>query len=60
MRNKSVAGSVQPNGTGTQFIYLNDGRLVSFAKIVGNIEDEEILKLLTTTEGFRKLVSEKG
>lgn len=60
MRNKSVAGSVQPNGTGTQFIYLNDGRLVSFAKIVGNIEEEEILKLLTTTEGFRKLVYSIG
>ena len=60
MRNKDVAGSVQPNGTGTQFIYLNDSRLVSFAKIVGNITDEEILNLLTTTEGFRKLVYSVG
>ena len=56
MRNKAVAGAVQPDGTGTQFIYLNDSRLVSFAKIVGGITDEEMLKLLTTTEGFRKLV----
>ncbi|MGN0401734.1 MAG: SGNH/GDSL hydrolase family protein [Acetatifactor sp.] len=60
MRNKQVAGSVQPNGTGTQFIYLNDGRLVSFAKIVGSIEDEEMLNLLTTTEGFKKLVYSIG
>ena len=60
MRNKAVAGSVQPDGTGTQFIYLNDSRLVSFAKIVGGITDEEILKLLTTAEGFKKLVYSMG
>ena len=60
MRNKEVAGSVQPDGTGTQFIYLNDSRLVSFAKIVGGIEDEEMLNLLTTAEGFRKLVFSMG
>lgn len=60
MRNKDVAGSVQTDGTGTQFIYLNDGRLVSFAKIVGNIADEEMLNLLTTTEGFRRLVHSMG
>ena len=60
LRNKAVAGSPQPGGTGTQFIYLNDGRMVSFAKIVGGITDEEILNLLVTTEGFRKLVYSIG
>lgn len=60
MRNKQVAGSIQPNGKGTQFIYLNDGRMISSSKIVGNVSDEEILKLLTTTEGFRKLVYSIG
>lgn len=60
MRNKEVAGSVQPDGTGTQFIYLNDSRLVSFAKIVGGISDEEMLNLLTTAEGFKKLVFSVG
>ena len=60
MRNKAVAGSVQPDGTGTQFIYLNDSRLVSFAKIVGGITDEGMLKLLTTAEGFKKLVYSMG
>lgn len=59
-RNKAVAGSRQPNGTGTQFIYLNDGRLISFSKIVGGIQDEEIHNLLTTTEGFKKLVYSIG
>ncbi len=60
LRNKAVAGSPQPGGTGTQFIYLNDGRMVSFAKIVGGITDEEILNLIVTTEGFRKLVYSIG
>lgn len=60
MRGKEIAGSVQPDGRGTQFIYLNDSRLVSFAKIAGGIEDEEILKLLTTAEGFRRLVHSIG
>lgn len=56
MRNKQVAGSVQPDGTGTQFIYLDNGRLISFARIVGGIDNEEILNLLTTTAEFRRLV----
>ncbi len=60
MRNKSVAGSVQPDGRGTQFIYLNDGRMISSAKIVGSISDEAMLKLLETTEGFRTLVHSIG
>ncbi len=60
MRNKAVAGSVQPDGSGTQFIYLDGSRLVSFARMVGNIEDEEMLKLLTTTEGLRRMVYAVG
>lgn len=60
MRNKSVAGSPQANGTGTQFIYLDNGRLVSFAKLVGNIEDEQIQNMLTNTADFRKLVYSIG
>ncbi len=60
MRNKEVAGSVQPDGRGIQFIYLNDGRMVSSARIVGNITDEEELALLTTAEGFCRLVHSIG
>ena len=44
MRDKKVAGSPQPDGTGVQTIYLNNDRLVSFAKIEGGISDEEVLK----------------
>ena len=60
MRNKQISGSIQPNGTGIQFIYLNDERMISSARIVGNITDETMLKMLTTTKGFRRLVHSIG
>lgn len=60
MRNKEIAGSVQPDGSGVQFIYLNDGRLLSSARIVGNIEEQEMLELLKTAEGFRRVVHSIG
>lgn len=60
MRNKDIAGSPMPDGSGTQFIYLDSGRMISSAKIIGNVTDEEILQLLATTEGFRKLVYSIG
>ena len=60
MRGKEIAGSPQPDGRGIQFLYQDDGRLISSARIVGNITDEKILKLLKTVEGFRKLVYSIG
>lgn len=60
MRNKQISGSPQPDGTGVQFIYLNDGRLISSARIVGNITDDTMLNMLSTTEGFRRLVHSIG
>lgn len=60
MRNKQISGSAQPDGTGVQFIYLNDGRMISSARIVGNINDDAMLELLSTAEGFRRLVHSIG
>ncbi|MDE5747599.1 MAG: SGNH/GDSL hydrolase family protein, partial [Acetatifactor sp.] len=60
MRGKSVAGSPQPDGRGIQFLYMNDGRMLSSARLVGGITDEEMLKLMETTEGFRRLVHSIG
>ena len=54
MRGKQIAGAPVSEDKGVQFIYLNDGRLLSSAKLVGNISDENIMELLKTTEGFRK------
>lgn len=41
-------------------IYLNDGRLLSKARVVGGLTDEQILSLLTTSSGFEKLVYRIG
>lgn len=60
MKNKQIAGSPQADGTGIQFIYESDGRLLDAAKLVGNITDEEIIGMLRTTESFRKLVHSIG
>lgn len=59
MRGKEIQGFVQPDGRGIQFLHL-DGRIVSCARIVGNVKDENILKLLQTAAGFRELVSAMG
>ena len=56
MQDKEIYGAKLPNNTGVQFIYQNDNRLINSARIAGNVTDEEILQLLKTTEGFRKLV----
>ena len=60
MRGKQIMGSPQPDGRGIQFLYQNDGRMISSARIVGNITDEEIFTLMKTVEGFRKLVYSIG
>lgn len=60
MQGKEVFG--QDFGTGKFFhpIYENDGRLISSARITGNITDEAMLDMLKTAEGFRKLVHSIG
>ncbi len=60
MRNKPVAGSPQPDGRGIQFIYQDNGRMINSARLVGNITDEKMLKMLETTGQFRELVHSIG
>ncbi len=60
MRDKDIFGLPQKNGKGVQFIYEDGGRLINSAKITGNIAEQEILDLLKTTGGFRKLVHSIG
>ena len=60
MRDKEIAGSVQPDGRGIQFLYMDGGRMISCARVVGNVKDENMLELLQTAAGFRKLVSGMG
>ena len=60
MREKEVFGAPQEDGSGVQFLYESDGRLVNSARIVGNIQDEEMLSCLKSVEGFRSLVHSIG
>lgn len=55
-----VGGIPQDDGTSRHPIYLSDARLVTFARMVGSVTDEELLKLLTTAQGFRTLVHSIG
>lgn len=59
MRGKEIAGAAMPDGKGVQFLFL-DGRIANAARLVGNVTDDEMCKLLQTTEGFRKLVHSIG
>ena len=60
MQEKEIFGAKQPDGRGIQFIYENDNRLINSAQIAGNVTDREMLELMKTTEGFRRLVHSIG
>ncbi|MEJ6951779.1 SGNH/GDSL hydrolase family protein [Natronospora cellulosivora (SeqCode)] len=54
-----IEASSRSQGKPSQEIYL-EGRLKNKAKLTGGIEDEEMLKLLESCQGFRKLVHSIG
>ena len=60
MQDKQIFGAPQPDGRGIQYIFEDNGRLPDSAKLQGNVSDQEILDLLTTAEGFKKLVHSIG
>lgn len=60
MHDKEVSAGPQPDGRGVSFNYLDGGRIIGHSKIVGNVTDDEILKLIPTAEGFKKLVHTIG
>ena len=60
MQEKEISAAPTPDGRGVCFIYEDSGRLENSAKLVGNVEDEEILSLMGTVAGFRKLVHSIG
>lgn len=59
-RQKGVAGNPTHDGRGVQFIYLDGGRLITFARMIGNVEDEKMLDNLTKAEGFMNMVAGIG
>ncbi|WMT39393.1 hypothetical protein RE628_18350 [Paenibacillus sp. D2_2] len=54
-----IEATLRPNGTFSQEIYL-EGRLVDKARMAGNVSDEDILELLKSSSGFRRLVHSIG
>ncbi len=60
MRKKEIAASPQPDGRGIQFLYMDGERLITCARIVGNITDEAVIDMLKTAEGFKALVHSIG
>lgn len=57
---QQIGGIPQNDGTSRHPIFLDGGRLLTFAKMVGGITDERMLELLATAEGFRSMVHSIG
>ena len=61
VRNKEIVSRFfPPVSKNVQFLFMDSERLAGSARIVGNVTDENMLKLLATAEGFRRLVYGMG
>ncbi len=60
MKDTQIEATMDSEGICGDYIYLDCGRLMNFAKIAGSVEDEQILSLLDKTEDFAKLVHSIG
>lgn len=60
IKDKMLEATLRADQTRSQETYLNDGRLENAAKIVGNIQDDEMLSLLGNAKGFREMVHSIG
>ncbi len=60
IRDALAVGEVRSDGTSVRPFYLDNGRMIGNARMVGNITDEKILELLRTAAGFRRLVHSIG
>lgn len=57
---KQVGGIPQDDGRGRHSVYISADRLPTFARVNGGVQDEKILNLLTTADGFHTLVNSMG
>lgn len=60
MLDQMVQGVKRQNGRCTGEIYLDGGRLLSKARVVGGVEDPKILEMLGSCQGFYRLVHSVG
>ena len=57
---KTIEAYGKPEGGSMNPLFLDNERLSNYAKTIGRVEDEEMLALLNSAEGFRKLVHSVG
>ncbi len=57
---KTIEAYGKPEGGSMSPLFLDNGRLANYAKTIGKIEDEAMLEMLKSSEGFRKLVHSVG
>lgn len=57
---KTIEAYATPEGGSISPIFLDEGRLANYAKTIGKVEDTELLELLNSAEGFKKLVHSVG
>lgn len=57
---KTIEAYTRPEGGSVNALFLDNGRLANYAKTIGRVEDEALLELLNTAEGFKKLVYSVG
>lgn len=60
MKDTQIEATMNSDGVCVEPIFLDCGRLANFAKLVGEVKNEEMLSLLESTEGFVKLVHSIG
>ncbi len=60
MNDKEIFAAPQKDGRGIQYIYEDGGRLPDSAKLTGNVNDEKMLAMLTSADGFKQLVHSIG
>ncbi|MBQ5932610.1 MAG: SGNH/GDSL hydrolase family protein [Lachnospiraceae bacterium] len=56
MYDKQIFANPGRDGEGVCFLFMDDGRMPAMAKMVGGVDDFEILKMLGPIEDFKKLV----
>lgn len=56
----AIEATARPDGKPSQEVYLEGSYLIDKARYIGGVTDEEMLAMLTSWEGFRKLVHSIG
>lgn len=56
MYDKQIFANPFEDGKGVCFLYMDDGRMPALARMVGGIDDDNMLRMLGPAEEFKKLV----